>query len=213
MTETEKMFAGKIYDPFTEGMPEARARAHELCRRYNQTSEADAQAREEILDELMPDRGEGVYLQGPIQFDFGTHIRMGRGSYANFNFTVLDENRVTIGENVFIGPNCSMLTPIHPLCYEDRNSFFNEKTGSTTNLEYSAPIEIGDNCWIGGSVTITAGVKIGEGCVIGAGAVVTRDIPAHSLAFGVPCRVVRPITQADRLSNHPELFAESESEG
>lgn len=208
MTETEKMFAGKIYDPFCEGMPEARGKAHELCRQYNQTAEDNTEARENILKELMPDHGEGVYLQGPIQFDFGTHIKMGRGSYANFNFTVLDENYVTIGENVFIGPNCSMLTPIHPLCYEDRNAFYNEKTGNITNLEYSAPITVGDNCWIGGSVTITAGVTIGSGCVIGAGAVVTRDIPENSLAFGVPCRVIRQITEKDRLTNHPELFAD-----
>lgn len=210
MTETEKMLAGKIYDPFCEGMPEARCRAHDLCRQYNRTSEDDTEARENILRELMPDHGEGVYLQGPIQFDFGTHIKMGKGSYVNFNFTVLDESYVTIGENVFIGPNCSMLTPIHPLCYEDRNAFFNEKTGNMTNLEYSAPITVGDNCWIGGSVTITAGVTIGSGCVIGAGAVVTRDIPENSLAFGVPCRVIRQITEKDRLSNHPELFADSE---
>ena len=78
----------------------------------------------EILDELMPNRGENVYLQGPIYFDFGTNISMGSDSYANFNFTVLDEWRVTIGKSVVIGPNVSMLTAIHPLCYQDRNSFF-----------------------------------------------------------------------------------------
>ena len=208
MTETEKMFAGKIYNPFCENMPEERRRAHELCQKYNAIPESDEAAREAVLCELMPDHGEGVYLQGPIQFDFGTHIKMGRRSYANFNFCVLDENEVTIGENVFIGPNCSILTPIHPLSYEDRNIFYDEKTGKDINIEYSAPVVIGDNCWLGGSVTILPGVTIGEGCVIGAGSVVTKDIPAHSLAFGNPCRVARPITEADRLSNHPERFAE-----
>lgn len=143
MTETEKMFAGKLYDPFCEGMPEARRRAHELCLKYNQLPESDEAGRAAILDELMPDRGEGVYLQGPIQFDFGAHIRMGRGSYANFNFVVLDENRVTIG----------------------------------------------------------------PGCVVGAGSVVTRDIPADSLAAGNPCRVLRLITEADRMASHPERMA------
>lgn len=206
MTETEKMFAGKLYDPFCEGMPAMRQKAHELCQKYNSLPESDSTAREAVLKELMPDHKEGVYLQGPIQFDFGTHISMGKGSYANFNFVVLDENRVTIGDNVFIGPNCSILTPIHPLCFEDRNTFHNEKTDSDTNLEYSAPVTIGNNCWIGGSVTILPGVTIGEGCVIGAGSVVAKSIPAHFLAFGNPCRVVRPITENDRLSNHPELF-------
>ena len=160
MTEIEKMFAGKIYDPFSEGMPEARRRAHELCQGYNQIPESDTQAREAILRKLMPNRADGVYPQGPIQFDFGTHITMGKGSYANFNFIVLDENRVSIGEDVFIGPNCSILTPIHPLCYQDRNTFHNKKTGSDTNLEWSAPVVIENNCWIGGSVTILPGVTI-----------------------------------------------------
>lgn len=208
MTEKEKMFAGKIYDPFSEGMPQERRIAHELCQRYNTLSEHETAARKAILDILMPERGEGVYLQGPIQFDFGTHISMGKGSFANFNFCVLDENRVTIGENVFIGPNCSLLTPIHPLCHEDRNTFFNEKTGSETNIEYSAPITIENNCWLGGNVTVLPGVTIGEGCVIGAGSVVTKSIPPYSLAYGNPCRVARQITEADRLSNKPELFAE-----
>lgn len=208
MSETEKMFAGKIYNPFCEGMPEARRRAHELCQQYNQIPESDTQAREAILQELMPDRGEEVYIQGPIQFDFGTHIKMGRRSYANFNFCVLDENRVTIGDNVFIGPNCTIMTPIHPLCHEDRNIFYDEESGTNVNIEYSAPVTIDDNCWIGGSVTILPGVTIGEGCVIGAGAIVTRSIPPHSLAFGNPCRAIRAITEEDRLSNHPELFAD-----
>ena len=206
MNEREKMLAGKIYDPFAEGLPKERTRAHGLCRMYNETTEVDSEKRKEILAELMPDRADGVYLQGPIYFDFGKNIKMGRNSYANFNFTALDICEITIGDNVFIGPNVSLLTPLHPLCWQDRNPYFNEKTGNVTDREYGAPITIGDNCWIAGNVTVCAGVTIGEGCVIGAGSVVTRDIPANSLAFGNPCRVSRRITDADRLENHPELF-------
>ncbi len=211
MTEHEKMLAGYvIYDPFAEGMPEERTKAHRLCKLYNDTFETEVEKRKEILEELMPNNGENVYLQGPIQFDFGTNISMGDNSYANFNFTVLDEGRVTIGKSVFIGPNVVMATAIHPLCYEDRNSFLNPKTGIVTNLEYTAPITIEDNCWIAASVTICGGVTIGEGSVIGAGSVVTRDIPPHSLAVGNPCRVIRQITDADRLSAHPELMEDQE---
>ncbi len=206
MTEREKMLAGKIYDPFCEGMPDERTKAHRLCKLYNDTTEIDADVRTAILNELMPHRGEGVYLQGPIYFDFGHNISMGDGSYANFNFTVLDEGKVTIGKSVFIGPNVSLLTPIHPLCWQDRNAFLNPKTGAVTNIERTGAITIGDNCWIGGSVTICGGVTIGAGCVIGAGSVVVRDIPPDSLAVGNPCRVLRPITEADRLRNHPEYF-------
>lgn len=209
MTEHEKMLAGYlIYDPFSEGMAEERTKAHRLCKLYNDTFDTETEKREAILNELMPNRGKDVYLQGPIQFDFGTNISMDDNSYANFNFTVLDEGRITIGKSVFIGPNVVLATAIHPLRYQDRNSFFNKKTGTLTNLEYTAPITIKDNCWIAASVTICGGVTIGEGCVIGAGSVVTKDIPPHSLAVGNPCRVIRPITEADSLSAHPELFAD-----
>lgn len=208
MTEREKMLKGKIYDPFTESLPEERTKAHRLCQLYNDTLETDAEKRKVILDELIPNRAGNVYLQGPIYFDFGTNTVIGEGSYANFNLTVLDICPVTIGRCVFIGPNVSLLTPLHPLRYQDRNPFLSPKTGRITDKEYGAPITIGDNCWIAGNVTICAGVTIGAGCVIGAGSVVTRDIPTGSLAFGNPCRVVRPITEADSLSSHPELFAD-----
>ena len=207
MTEHEKMLRGNlVYDPFSEGMPEERTRAHLLCKKYNETPETDTAQREEILDELLPDRGEGVYLQGPVFFDFGTNIHMGNGSYANFNFTVLDEGKVTIGENVFIGPGVSLLTAIHPIRYQDRNSFVNPETGVVTNLEYTKPITICDNCWIAAGVTVCGGVTIGSGSVIGAGSVVTKDIPANVIAAGNPCRVLREITDKDSLENHRELF-------
>ncbi len=210
MTENEKMLAGKIYDPFGGAMVERRRKAHDLCSKYNQTLESDESARNGILDELIPNRAEGIYLQGPIYFDFGTNTTFGERSYANFNFTVLDICPVTIGHDVFFGPNVSLLTPLHPLCYQDRNPYFDKAKGYQTEREYGAPIKIGDNCWICGSVTICPGVTIGEGCVIGAGSVVTRDIPKNSLAVGNPCRVIRTITDADRLKNHPELFADND---
>lgn len=206
MTEHEKMLAGKIYDPFTEGMPEERSKAHQLCKLYNDTVETEVERRNEILDALLPNRGRDVYLQGPIYFDFGVNTEIGDNSFANFNFTVLDEGSVKIGKSVFIGPNVSILTAIHPLSYQDRNSFYNTQTGNVTNLEYTGKVIIEDNCWIAANVTICGPVTIGAGSVIGAGAVVTKDIPPNSLAVGVPCRVIREIEDADRLSAHPELF-------
>ena len=191
MNEREKMLAGKIYDPFTEGLPEERTRAHVLCRMYNETTEVDSEKRKEILAELMPDRADGVYLQGPIYFDFGKNIKMGRNSYANFNFTALDICEITIGDNVFIGPNVSLLTPLHPLCWQDRNPYFNEKTGNVTDREYGAPITIGDNCWIAGNVTVCAGVTIGEGAVVAAGAVVTKDVEPWTVVGGNPAKVIK----------------------
>ena len=160
--------------------------------------------RGEVLKSLRIN-GSAFYLQGPVQFDYGCFTTIGVNSYANFNFTCVDCCPVTIGDNVFMGPNVSLLTPMHPLRWQDRNQYA-KPDGTMTDKEYAKPITIGNNCWIAGNVTVCGGVTIGDGCVIGAGSVVTRDIPPNSLAVGVPCRVIRGITEADSLENHPELF-------
>ncbi|MDE6667439.1 MAG: sugar O-acetyltransferase [Clostridia bacterium] len=205
MTEKEKMLAGKIYDPTDNELLTQRRRAHALCMKYNATPETRINKREKILDGLLPNRGEGTYLQGPVQFDYGVYTKVGKNFYANFNLTVLDVCPVTVGDNVFLGPNVSILTPLHPLRYEDRNPYTHEK-GYTTDREYGAPITIGDNCWIAGNVTILGGAKIGSGCVIGAGSVVKGEIPDNYLAYGVPCKPVRKITAKDALELKKELF-------
>ncbi len=201
MTEKEKMLAGKIYDPSDEELLELRVKAHTLCLEYNQLPETDKR-REEILKEFGIN---DAYLQGPIQFDYGCFTTMGKNTFANFNFTCLDCCPVKIGDNVFFGPNVSLLTPVHPLLFKDRNSYL-KADGTMTDKEYAKPITIGNNCWIAGNVTVCGGVTIGDGCVIGAGSVVTRDIPSNSLAVGVPCKVIRTLSEKDALKNHPELF-------
>ena len=205
MTEQEKMLAGKIYDPSDKTLTELRIKGHRLSRLYNDTFDTEEEKRKEILDELLPNHGEGCFLQGPIYFDYGPFTTMGNGCYANFNFTVLDTCPVTIGDSVFFGPNCTIATPMHPFRWQERNIKFKED-GTGYDDEYGKPITIGSNCWIASNVVITAGVTIGEGCVIGAGSVVTRDIPANSLAAGNPCRVIRQITEADSVKNRAELF-------
>lgn len=205
MTEKEKMLLGKIYDPNDKELFKLRNRAHHLSKLYNDTFEEEVEKREEILKELLPSRGEGVYLQGPIYFDYGHFTKIGKNSYANFNLTVLDVCPVTIGDNVFMGPNVSILTPLHPLRYQERNIYKN-KLGILTDKEYGAPITIEDNCWIAGNVTIIGGVTIGEGSVIGAGSVVTKSIPPHSLAYGNPCKVARQITKGDSVELRKDLF-------
>ena len=204
MTEKEKMLAGKIYDPSEPELVGLRQKAHRLCLEYNQLPETDKK-RDELMWELGVAGGENAYFQGPVQFDYGCFTTVGEGFYANFNFTCVDCCPVTIGDNVFVGPNVSLLTPVHPFRWQDRNPY-KKPDGTVTDKEYARPITIGDNCWIAGNVSVCGGVTIGEGSVIGAGSVVTRDIPPHSLAAGVPCRVIREITEADSLENHPELF-------
>ncbi len=197
MSEKEKMLSGKLYDPSMEDLPILRATAHDICREYNSLSETEPK-RQELIQKLLPNAEKNVYFQGPIQFDYGVFTKIGENSYANFNFTCLDCAPVTIGKNVFFGPNVSILTPVHPLRFQERNAFQKED-GNFTDLEYAKPITIGDNCWIAGNVTICGGVKIGSGSVIGAGSVVTRDIPENTIAVGVPCKPIREITEKDSL--------------
>jgi maltose O-acetyltransferase len=203
MTEREKMLRGKIYDPSDVELVRLRERAHLLSKQYNDCLETE-ERRDEIIRQLVDLTGDNIYFQGPIQFDYGCFTTIGANFYANFNFVCLDCCPVTIGENVFFGPNVSLLTPIHPMRYQDRNSY-RKGDGTVTDREYAKSIKIGNNCWFGGNVTVCGGVTIGDGSVIGAGSVVTRDIPANVIAAGVPCRVIREIGPEDALSNHPEL--------
>lgn len=205
MTEKEKMLAGKLYDPSDETFALMRMNAHKLSQRYNNTFEDEEQLRRAILDELVPNRGKGTFLQGPVYFDYGVFTEFGECCYANFNFTVLDCCPVKIGDNVFFGPNCTVATPVHPFLPSERKMKF-KADGTAYDDEYAKPIVIGSNCWIASNVVIAGGVTIGEGCVIGAGSVVTRDIPSNSLAAGNPCRVIREITEKDSIKYKRELF-------
>ncbi len=204
MTESEKMLAGKIYDPSDKALEKQRATAHRLSKNYNDTYD-DNKKRGKILKKLIPHMGEGTYLQGPIQFDYGINTSFGINCYANFNLVVLDCCRVTIGNDVFFGPNCTIATPVHPLLPEERK-LRRRDNGDLYDLEYAKPIIIEDDCWIASNVTICGGVTIGKGSVIGAGSVVTKDIPPNTLAAGNPCRVIRKITQADSIELKKGLF-------
>ncbi|WP_297819492.1 sugar O-acetyltransferase [uncultured Lactobacillus sp.] len=199
---TQNMLAGLPYRPDTDELGKLSSQAHRLCRDYNLTCDDDKLERKMIVDKLFPDHGKSVYLQGPIQIDYGCFTHLGDNFYANFNFTVLDTCPVKIGKNVMCGPNVTLATPLHPLTYAQRN-IRKQADGKMADVEYGAPITIGDNCWLATNVTICAGVTIGAGCVIGAGAVVTKDMPENSLVLGVPAKAVRKITDADRLESFP----------
>lgn len=205
MTELEKMLAGKIYDGSQKDIYKLRLTAHKLCKDYNDTYEDQTKKRAKILKKLLPNIGEGTYIQGPIQFDYGVFTTMGKRCYVNFNWTVLDVCPVTIGDDVFIGPNCAIMTPVHPLLPHERN-IKTRVDGGAYDDEYAKPIKIGSNCWLASNVTVCAGVTIGEGCVIGAGSVVTRDIPSGVFAAGNPCRVIRKITEGDSIYLKKELW-------
>lgn len=199
MTEREKMEKGMLYDPADEELVKLRAKAHQLSKDYNDTYETEKEKRAAILTELLPN-GNNCYLQGPIQFDYGYLTEFGDDCYANFNLVVLDCCPVKVGKNVMFGPNCSLMPPVHPMLAEERNGMV-LADGSFYYREYAKPIVIGDGCWLASNVTVCGGVTIGEGTVIGAGSVVTRDIPSGVFAAGNPCRVIRRLTEKDRIFN------------
>lgn len=201
MTEKEKMLSGMLYDAYDEELVKQRIYARQSSAKFNQTDESEKNERQQILKELLGSIGENVEMSPNIQFDYGYNTYIGDNCYINFNCTILDCAEVHIGDNVLIGPNVSFLTPLHPILPEERKPHTDEK-GNIYMLEYCKPITIGDNVWFGGGVIVNPNVTIGHDTVIGSGSVVTRDIPSGVLAAGVPCKVIRKITEADRLEKN-----------
>ena len=184
MTEKEKMLSGVLYDACDEQLLRELNETKEVVHRYNQLSPSDMKGRLEMLKGLLGHVGDdNILINQPFYCDYGKHISVGKRFFANFNFTVLDEARVTIGDDCFVGPNVSIYTACHSTDPQERNA----------RLEWAEPVTIGDNVWIGGSVTILAGVTIGDNVTIGAGSVVTRDIPSNTVAVCNPCHVIKTI--------------------
>ena len=208
MNEEEKIMAGVLFSP---GDPQLRAiklRTHNLNCDYNRTYEDETEKRAEILKQIVGELGEGSFMQGPIYFHYGTHTRIGKSFFANFNLTVQDDAPVTIGDHCNFGPNVTIVTPIHPLIAQERNTLY-DKDGVERRMCYAKPVVIGNDCWLGANVVVCPGVTVGDGCVIGAGSVVTRSLPAGSFAAGNPCRVIRPITEADSMFYKPDVLADN----
>ena len=190
MNDLEKMRSGRWLHAVTPEIGAALLRAEELCFRLNQLPPSRREERETIIRQLFGRVGKAPCLHSPFHCDFGTQISIGDHFVGNFHLTILDEAPVTIGNHVYIGPNVGIYTVHHALLADQRNE----------GIMQSRPVTIHDNVWIGGNVVILRGVTIGEGAVIGAGSVVTRDIPPRVIAAGNPSRVLRPLTEADRIA-------------
>ena len=192
MTEKEKMRAQMLYDAnYDQTLLEERDKAKDLCHQYNQLRPSDRLGQREVLKKLLGKTGENFILTAPFWCDYGYNIELGENFYANHNLVILDGAKVTFGDNVFIGPDCGFYTAGHPIDFERRNR----------GLEYAYSITVGDNVWIGAGVQVMPGVSIGSNVVIGGGSVVVKDIPGNCVAVGNPCRVLRPITEADRKTS------------
>lgn len=184
MTEKEKMLAGEFYSAIDPELLAELNATREIVRDYNDLRPHATQQRLALLKDLLGEIGDdNILIVQPFYCDYGKQIHVGKRFFANFNFTVLDEALVTIGDDCFFGPNVSIYTACHSTDPVERNS----------RREWALPVSIGHNVWIGGSVTILPGVTIGDNVTIGAGSVVVSDIPSNSVAVGNPCRVVKKI--------------------
>ncbi|WP_269477597.1 sugar O-acetyltransferase [Hominibacterium faecale] len=194
MKEEEKIFGGWMFDPRKKELKDLKHKAHQACKRYNEMDEYDSD-RAAIIKEIIGNIGDTYYFQGPIQINYGCHTFIGENFFANFNLTIMDDARIYIGDNVCFGPNVSLMATNHPLIADERMGI--DENGNTTMAEYAEDIHIGNNVWIACNTVVIGGVHIGDHVVIGAGSVVTKDIPDHYLAYGNPCRPIRPITEKD----------------
>ncbi len=181
--EWAKMLDGEVYDAvhpeFLRRLVDTR---HKLWL-FNNLDPADPARLMEAFREIVTDCGDSVHVNEPFRCDYGCNIKIGNNFFANFNLTILDEAMVTIGDNVFIGPNVSIYTACHPLDAPRRD----------TGVEWAEPVTIGNSVWIGGGATILPGVTIGDRAVIGAGSVVTKDVPPSTLVAGNPARPLKHI--------------------
>lgn len=188
--EEQRQFilSGAMYNDLNEELVKARERAVFLTNEYNMSFGKPAEEREEILRKLLKSIGKDVYFEPVLRCEFGYNISIGNHFYANFDCIMLDGGGIEIGDNVLFGPRVGIYTSNHAVDAWER----------ANGACYAKPVKIGNNVWIGGGVHINQGVTIGDNTIIGSGSVVTKDVPANVVAAGVPCKVLREITEQDK---------------
>ena len=170
-----------------DSVMEEQKKCRRILQRLNTVDRSDFEEIGKIVEELLG-KSDKAFINPPFYCDYGTHIETGKNFFANYNCTIIDVAKVTIGDNCQFAPNVSIYTAGHPIHPVSRNSLY----------EYGISVTIGDNVWIGGNTVILPGVHIGSNTVIGAGSVVSKDIPDWTVATGNPCRVIRQITEDDK---------------
>lgn len=180
-SQRERMLAGDFYIADDPQLVEELKRAARLMHQINHADPSDWETGQSLLRELLGSLGDGAFIRPPLFCDYSYQIHIGARTFINYGAVMLDVARITIGEDVQVGPNVQFLTPTHPIDAEMRR----------VKYEAAKPITVGNNAWLGGGVIILPGVSIGDNTVVGAGSVVTKDLPAGVVAVGNPARVIR----------------------
>ena len=192
-TEWEKMQVGEIYNDFDKDLFNRRVEAKKLFREYNRTEDEETDKRNDLMQRLFKSVGENVWIEPDFRCEFGKNITIGNDVYINFGCVILDCGPVTIGNQVLIGPNVGFYDANHALDAQERMD----------GALIPGNITIGNRVWIGGGTIILPNVHIGDDTVIGAGSIVTHDIPSGVVAVGNPCRVLRKLTEKDKVGYLP----------
>ena len=190
------ILSGRMYNDLTKELVEAREQTVFLTNEYNASFGKPSAEREAILKRLLKSIGNEVFFEPTFRCEFGFHITIGNHFYANFDCVLLDGGGIEIGDNVLFGPRVGIYTSNHAADAWER----------ANGACYARPVKIGNNVWIGAGVHINQGVTIGDNTIIGSGSVVTKDIPANVVAAGVPCKVIREITEKDKTGYQPSYL-------
>lgn len=189
MNEINKMRSGELYLPGDGEIVAEQLKCLDMLYDFNMTRPSELERRGELAKKMFAEIGEDCYIEPPFHANWGgRHVHFGRGVYANFNLTMVDDTDIYVGDFTMFGPNVTVATAGHPILPELREQAY----------QYNIPVHIGKNCWLGAGVIILPGVTVGDNSVIGAGSVVTKDIPPNVIAVGNPARVLREINEHDR---------------
>lgn len=174
---------------FMEAPRDLRGNASRILKEIDMLGEDEGDKKRELYYKLFGTYQPMVFPGPGFKCENGFNIHFHGFAVINYNVVMLDTSPINIGSGAFIAPGVCLACSGHSLVAEERNR----------GIGTSAPITLENNVWLGANVTVCGGVTIGEGSVIGAGSVVINDIPAGVVAAGNPCRVIREITDEDRL--------------
>ncbi len=190
MSMKDRLHTGELYLPDDNDITIQQIKCLERLYDFNLTRPTEAEKRQAMLKEMFAEIGDGCYIEPPLHANWGGHhVHFGNCVYANFNLTLVDDTDIYVGDHTMFGPNVTIAVAGHPILPELREKAY----------QYNAPVHIGKNCWLGAGVIVLPGITVGNNVVIGAGSVVTKDIPDNVIAVGNPCRILRKISEHDRI--------------